>query len=159
MCNLTTMVDPWKAFQSYQRTAVVLDTRSTPKEALAHHAPPAGTSSGTCRPQPGVWSEPSTPLLPGRLRVRCDLLIIDYVTGIEQDGLYMDDGPTASCVEGLGEGPIHCIECGVLCARGRRRSPYLHHHLSIRPHRGHIRGSVGTPFLSSIVAGHSAHVV
>ncbi|EJF57257.1 Nucleotidylyl transferase [Dichomitus squalens] len=171
MCNLAAdltstwlMVDPWEAFQSYQRTAVVLDhfdyeinTRLggipladgslTKKPARIMLL--AGSDLIATMSEPGVWSEPDLDHILGRYgvliieragadmdqaidalsrwrhnihlihqlvqndvsstKVRLFLRrglsvryllpspVVDY---IEQHGLYMDDGPTASAAAG-----------------------------------------------------------
>jgi nicotinamide mononucleotide adenylyltransferase len=77
MCSLATeqtsnwlMVDPWEAFQSYQRTAVVLDhfdheintVRGGAQTAAGEHRPVrvmllAGSDLIATMSEPGVWSE------------------------------------------------------------------------------------------------------
>ncbi|CCM05875.1 uncharacterized protein FIBRA_08112 [Fibroporia radiculosa] len=169
MCNLAAeqtsswlMVDPWEAFQSYQRTAVVLDhfdyeinTRLggilTPSGERRHARIMllAGSDLIATMSEPGVWSEPDLDHILGRYgvliieragsdmdqatdnlsrwrhnihlvhqliqndvsstKVRLFLRrglsvryllpapVVDY---IEQHGLYVDDGPTASAASG-----------------------------------------------------------
>ena len=170
MCNLAAeqtstwlMVDPWEAFQSYQRTAVVLDHFEHEINtvlggiATAHGSPKkharimllAGSDLIATMSEPGVWSEPDLDHILGRYgvliieragadmdqavdalarwranihlipqlvqndvsstKVRLFLRrglsvryllpspVVDY---IEQRGLYMDDGPTASAASG-----------------------------------------------------------
>ena len=90
MCNLAAeqtsqwlMVDPWEAFQSYQRTAVVLDhfdheinTRlggiATADGATKKHARImllAGSDLIATMSEPGVWSEPDLDHILGRYGV------------------------------------------------------------------------------------------
>jgi nicotinamide mononucleotide adenylyltransferase len=78
MCTLATeqasqwlMVDPWEAFQSYQRTAVVLDHfdyevntvlggSQLPSSSERRHIRPvllAGSDLISTMSEPGVWSE------------------------------------------------------------------------------------------------------
>lgn len=82
MCNLGAeqtsswlMVDPWEAFQSYQRTAVVLDhfdheintVRGGVVTQEGEHRPVkvmllAGSDLIATMSEPGVWSEPDVRL-------------------------------------------------------------------------------------------------
>ena len=92
MCNLAAeqtsswlMVDPWEAFLSYQRTAVVLDhfehEINTRLGGIATHAAPdaprvparvmllAGSDLIATMSEPGVWSEPDLDHILGRYGV------------------------------------------------------------------------------------------
>lgn len=169
MCNIAAeqtsswlMVDPWEAFQSYQRTAVVLDHFDYEINTRLGGVATASGERKTVRPmllagsdliatmsEPGVWSEPDLEHILGRYgvliieragadmdqaidslsrwrhnihlvhqliqndvsstKVRLFLRrglsvryllpapVVDY---IEQNGLYTDDGPTASASSG-----------------------------------------------------------